>query len=268
MRLYLAAVAFALVATSSTHAQTVNIPDNPYKTLEIKDAQNFCTFLPPADSTDRNIASTEYIAHAYCIGNTPQAMAAGQISDGFIQSAHYVATDDYVQVTGQIDPVKGNLNATDEGGQYDIVMPKGAVCQGWKHFVNLIEPAGRTYCLRCCHSKEHCNRGISEKGCAHIIPGDYSGPMDGSGEGIVAPAGSASSSSAAASATASGAASKSASASATSKSASASASSSSVPNGNEEVSAQSVDEKESSSVMTRPTVAIAGLVLSALVTLF
>ena len=32
-------------------------------------------------------------------------------------------------------------------------MPKGAVCKGWKHFVNLIEPAGRTYCIRCCVRK-------------------------------------------------------------------------------------------------------------------
>ncbi|KAI9313070.1 hypothetical protein BX666DRAFT_1837968, partial [Dichotomocladium elegans] len=143
-------------------------------TIQLKDANNFCTFLPPASSENRNIADTEYIAEAFCMGSTPEAHAAGSLPSGFILSAHYVATDDYVQVTGQIDPVKMNLNLTDEGGQYDIAMPKGAVCAGWPHFVNLIEPLGHTYCLRCCHSKAFCNRGISEKGCAHIIPGDYS----------------------------------------------------------------------------------------------
>ncbi|KAG2219249.1 hypothetical protein INT45_009857 [Circinella minor] len=263
MRFYLAAaVAFAL-ATTTSHAQTVEIPENPYKTLEIKDANNFCTFLPPADSQDRNIASTEYIAHAYCIGDTPQAMAAGQVSGGFIQSAHYLATDNYVQVTGQIDPVKGNLNATDEGGQYDIVMPKGAVCKGWKHFVNLIEPAGRTYCLRCCHSKEHCNRGISEKGCAHIVPGDYSGPMDGSGGGIVTHPSSGSSVAASASSSASATSVASASTSG------ASSSSSPTDSNNDKVSAQSSDEKdESSSITIQPTIAIAAIVLSAITILY
>ncbi|KAI7874646.1 hypothetical protein K492DRAFT_153667 [Lichtheimia hyalospora FSU 10163] len=151
-------------------------------TLELVDSTNFCTFLPPADSEDRNIARTEFKAEVFCMGSTPNADAAGTLADGFIQSAHFVATDHYIQVTGQIDPVKMNLDPADEGGQYDIVMPKGAVCAGgWKHFVNLIEPSSNTYCLRCCHSKSDCNRGISEKGCQHIIPGDYSGPMDGSG---------------------------------------------------------------------------------------
>lgn len=122
-------------------------------TLELVDATNFCTFLPPADSEDRNIARTEYKAEAFCMGSTPNANAAGKIADGFIQSAHFVATDDYIQVTGQIDPVKMNLDPNDEGGQYDIVMPVGAQCAGgWKHFVNLIEPSSRTFCLRCCVS--------------------------------------------------------------------------------------------------------------------
>lgn len=122
-------------------------------TLELVDATNFCTFLPPADSEDRNIARTEYKAEVFCMGSTPNADAAGTLADGFIQSAHFVATDDYIQVTGQIDPVKMNLDPADEGGQYDIVMPKGAVCAGgWKHFVNLIEPSSNTYCLRCCVS--------------------------------------------------------------------------------------------------------------------
>ncbi|KAI8146660.1 hypothetical protein BJV82DRAFT_599366 [Fennellomyces sp. T-0311] len=254
----LLAVILALAATS--YAQTVS--DNPYITLEVKDATNFCTFLPPADSVDRNIASTEYIANVYCMGSTPQAKAVGKLADGFIQSAHFLATDSYVQVTGQIDPVKGNLNATDEGGQYDIVMPKGAVCVGWKHFVNLIEPAGNTYCIRCCHSKVDCNRGISEKGCAHIVPGDYTGPLDNSGAGIPAPSngGAVPAASSSVPATASVRPTT-----AGSSSAASSASSSASPSSKDDsVTAQSVDD-ESSSTMTRPTIALtafAGLLLA------
>ncbi|KAI8081437.1 uncharacterized protein BX664DRAFT_340392 [Halteromyces radiatus] len=150
---------------------------------QVVDANNFCVYLPPPDSTNRNIADTEWNAQAYCLGSTPLAAKANKMPDGFIQSAHFVATNEYVQVTGQIDPAKANLNVTDDGGQMDIAAPKGSSCAGWKFYVNMIEPTGNTYCMRCCNDKVTCNRGISEKGCAHVIPGDYSGPMTGSGSG-------------------------------------------------------------------------------------
>ncbi|KAI9275554.1 hypothetical protein BDA99DRAFT_420263, partial [Phascolomyces articulosus] len=141
---------------------------------QVVDANNFCTFLPPTDSTDRVVSDTEWNALPFCMGNTPAATGAGKIPDGFIQSAHFVATDDYVQVTGQIDPSKANLLTTDWGGQYDIKAPNPSECAGYNFYVNLIEPASFTYCIRCCNDEANCNRGISEKGCAHIIPGDYS----------------------------------------------------------------------------------------------
>ncbi|KAI7849495.1 hypothetical protein BDC45DRAFT_448620 [Circinella umbellata] len=144
---------------------------------QVIDANNFCTFLPPADSSDRIVSNTEWNARPFCMGNTPAAIGAGKIPDGLIQSAHFVATDDYVQVTGQIDPSKGNLDITDWGGQYDIKAPNPSECAGYKYYVNLIEPASYTYCIRCCNTESNCNRGISEKGCDHIIGGDYSGPI-------------------------------------------------------------------------------------------
>ena len=113
------------------------------------------------------------------------------------------------------------------------------------------------------HSKEHCNRGISEKGCAHIVAGDYSGPMDGSGVGNVTPGGGASSGAASASSSVSATAVASASASG------ASASSSATKSDNDKVSAQSADEKDGSSSTTiRPTIVIAAVVLSAITILF
>ncbi|KAI8336887.1 hypothetical protein BD560DRAFT_493651 [Blakeslea trispora] len=143
---------------------------------QVIDSKNFCVFLPPNDSANRNIADTEWNAQAFCLGKTPEATNAGKLASGFIKSAHFLQTDKYVQVTGQINPIKARLNVTDDGGQMDIKAPKGSSCAGWKYYVNLIEPTGKTFCMRCCNDDRTCNRGISEKGCAHIIPGDYSGP--------------------------------------------------------------------------------------------
>ncbi|CAO3693933.1 unnamed protein product [Rhizopus stolonifer] len=146
--------------------------------IQIVDESSFCTFLPPKDETDRNISDSETEANAFCIGSTPLALGAEKLSPGFILSAHYVKTDNYVQITGLMNPALENLIGTDEGGQYDIKAPNGASCAGWDYFVNLVEPAGNDYCIRCCNNNSDCNRGISEQGCERIVPGDYSGPSN------------------------------------------------------------------------------------------
>ncbi|GAA5806847.1 hypothetical protein MFLAVUS_000195 [Mucor flavus] len=170
----IAATISLLVATVSAKGQIA----------QVIDANNFCVFLPPSDSTNRIISDTEWNANAFCLGNNPLAIGAEKLASGFIKSAHYVKTDTYVQVTGQMDYTKENLVGTDGGGQMDVRAPMGSSCTGWKFYVNLIEPESNTYCMRCCNDDRTCNRGISEKGCAHIIPGDYSGP-NGNAGGVV-----------------------------------------------------------------------------------
>lgn len=168
----------SIIATISMFTAVVSAKG---QIAQVVDANNFCVFLPPSDSTDRIISNTEWNANAFCLGNAPLATGAEKLPSGFIKSAHFVKTDTYVQVTGQMDYTKANLVGTDGGGQMDVRAPMGSSCAGWKYYVNLIEPTGNTYCMRCCNDDRTCNRGISEKGCAHIIPGDYSGPNDGTG---------------------------------------------------------------------------------------
>lgn len=119
---------------------------------QVVDANNFCVFLPPKNEKNRNIADTEWEGQAFCLGNTPKATKAGKLNSDFIKSAHYLATDKFVQVTGQMDPSKENLDPKDDGGQFDVKAPKGSSCAGWKFYVNLIEPVTKTYCMRCCVS--------------------------------------------------------------------------------------------------------------------
>lgn len=166
MRLSTTITAFVAMAAAASAQQVA----------QIVDSSNFCIFLPPVGSADVNIADTETYATVRCMGNTPEATGAGTLPSGFILSAHYVSTSAYVQITGQIDPSKAGLNVTDDGGQYDIKAPDGSSCAGWQYYVNLIEPSGNDYCIRCCNDTTNCNRGISQAGCARIVPGDYSGP--------------------------------------------------------------------------------------------
>ncbi|KAG2180642.1 hypothetical protein INT44_003649 [Umbelopsis vinacea] len=166
MRLSTTVAAFVAMAAAASAQQIA----------QIVDSSNFCILLPPVGSADVNIADTETYATVRCVGKTPEATGAGVLPDGFILSAHYVSTSAYVQITGQIDPSKAGLNVTDDGGQYDIKAPDGSSCAGWQYYVNLIEPSGNDYCIRCCNDTVNCNRGISQAGCARVVPGDYSGP--------------------------------------------------------------------------------------------
>lgn len=176
------ATTFMLLVSASSYITTLVSAGGMI--AQVVDSTNFCVMLPPPGEMSAPLSDNEWDSQAYCLGDTPKAIDANTLPDGFIQSAHYVATDEYVQVTGQFDPTKIGLNPADDGGQTDIMAPKGSSCAGWKYYVNLIEPSGNTYCMRCCNDTKNCNRGISEKGCAHIIPGDYSGPMNGSGGGM------------------------------------------------------------------------------------
>ncbi|KAI8981490.1 hypothetical protein BDB01DRAFT_701161, partial [Pilobolus umbonatus] len=145
---------------------------------QVVDAMNFCVFLPPTDSSDRLIGTTAWMANSFCMGETPEATGAEILPEEFIRSAHYVETDTYVQVTGQMNATKANLVTNDQGGQHDNKAPLGSSCAGWSHYINLIEPALNTYCIRCCNDETSCNQGSPEKGCSQLIPGDYSGPND------------------------------------------------------------------------------------------
>ncbi|KAG2174273.1 hypothetical protein INT43_004296 [Umbelopsis isabellina] len=157
----------ALAAATVASAQQI---------VQIVDSTDFCLFMPTPGQEDMNISDSEQDATVYCLGNAPDATGAGKLPSGFILSAHYVSTSDYVQITGQINPAAAGLNVTDDGGQYDVAAPNGASCSGYQYFVQLIEPSGNDYCIRCCNSATDCNRGISEAGCARIVPGDFSGP--------------------------------------------------------------------------------------------
>jgi hypothetical protein len=174
MRTFSSVTLFAAAAFVGSQIQSVVAGSG--QTVQVVSSSNFCFFLPPPGSSDMNISDNEGDAVAYCTGSTPKAPDANTFPSGFILSAHVVTTSDYIQVTGQIDPSKGGLNANDDGGQYDIMAPSGATCAGYKYFVNIVEPSGNDYCIRCCNTETNCNRGISQDGCAHVIPGDYSGP--------------------------------------------------------------------------------------------
>ncbi|KAI7856516.1 hypothetical protein BDC45DRAFT_460159 [Circinella umbellata] len=164
------------VSPSKKHETTDDTTPAEQKSplVKIKNADDFCFFLP--SEPNQEVAPTEDYGVAHC---TSSDVIEGNkvFPDGFITKMHYNKTSTYVQVTGYLDSEKYGLLANDEGGQYDNHnkgKPIGAKCDGYPHFVNLVEPANQRFCIRCCEFKADCNTGRSQYGCINVIPGDYS----------------------------------------------------------------------------------------------
>ncbi|KAG0761739.1 hypothetical protein G6F62_006067 [Rhizopus arrhizus] len=149
------------IDNNSSHYNTSNI--------QLLSDTAFCSFLPHDPGVD--IATTEAQGKPFC---TNSSLGGFTFPDGFIQTAHFLKTANYTQVTGTMDPAAYNMSTSDDGGQYDNRDQGQHTCNDLKYFVNLIEPNGGTFCIRCCKSKTDCNIGISQDGCRKVIPGDYS----------------------------------------------------------------------------------------------
>ncbi|KAI9489507.1 hypothetical protein BDB00DRAFT_884479 [Zychaea mexicana] len=138
--------------------------------IKVTSSSQFCSYLPP--SPGEEIAHAEGSAVPFC--TSKQASGTRQFPSGFITSAHFKSTSTYSQVTGRIDRTRYQLSSSDEGGQYDNKNEIGGTCNGWSHWVNLVEPSDNIFCIRCCKNSSDCNLGRSEYGCQSIVPGDYS----------------------------------------------------------------------------------------------
>ncbi|GAB5590770.1 hypothetical protein Unana1_05670 [Umbelopsis nana] len=147
-------------------------------TITVNSAKDFCLFLPPKAGGD--VAASEKTARTFCTSQQQNAPGAKLFPQGLILSSHFVhnTTADYVQITGLLDPTAYNLSLKDQGGQFDVRSPSGAVCAGYAAFLAIVEPAQGDYCVRCCNTntKELCPTGRSQDGCWNLIKGDYTGP--------------------------------------------------------------------------------------------
>lgn len=165
---FLALCAIALFNAVNACPLTTDNDTAKYQ-IQVKSDTEFCSFLPPHPGD--NVSATEQNGIPFC---TNSKLGGQVFPSGFIKSAHFESTSDYAQVTGRIDRTKYKLKKSDGGGQYDNRDITSATCNGYKYFVNLVEPDANVFCIRCCKSQSDCNLGISTYGCEKIVPGNYS----------------------------------------------------------------------------------------------
>ncbi|KAK4518440.1 uncharacterized protein ATC70_008658 [Mucor velutinosus] len=162
-------IVFALIAFFAmvSHALPMERRAPKYQ-IQVKSETAFCSFMPPHPGDD--VGATENNGIPMC---TDPSLGGKTFPTGFIKSAHYASTANYQQITGRIDRTKYSLKSTDGGGQYDNKDIASTTCNGYKYFVNLIEPDANIFCIRCCKNQADCRLGISTYGCARVVPGNY-----------------------------------------------------------------------------------------------
>jgi len=155
--------------------------------ITLNSVDDFCIYGPPEPGPDSLIGNVEPIVVAYC---TKPRNGARLIPDGTIQSAHFVKTDQYVQINGFWDGTKVNIPYGDSGGELD---PHGAENVGnpiggnvtsnvsgqdvfyeeWMSFVSFDQ-----FCLRVCTRQDPgdistsllCEHELDVMGCAFVMP--------------------------------------------------------------------------------------------------
>ncbi|KAJ8507777.1 hypothetical protein ONZ45_g9893 [Pleurotus djamor] len=176
-------LSITVVAFPANFTTSAPSPDN---IVQITSTTNFCMIVP----RDRhaNIGDSEHPGgmQTYCSSAGHSDPKQGTLSPNFWRQVSYKVGHGpkggrYVQLTGCINPsTLDRLNPRDAGGQYDssggvggLGNPRGSQCRGYKHYVELIEPAGFRACIKCCDDTHDCPLNKDTSGCAAVIPGNY-----------------------------------------------------------------------------------------------
>ncbi|KAF8800087.1 hypothetical protein BYT27DRAFT_7263228 [Phlegmacium glaucopus] len=176
---------FAFVLPSR-HASGLARRAAPDNTVVINGPQNYCMIVPREAHTDVGDSETPGGMTSYCSADAKYSDLQGEFSPDFWRDVDYITGQGlnggrYVQLTGCINPESlDRINLDDAGGQYDSSggqdghgNPAGSVCTGYKHYVELLEPAGSRACIRCCNDPDDCITSNDTDGCPAVIPGNY-----------------------------------------------------------------------------------------------
>ncbi|EAU85245.1 hypothetical protein CC1G_10031 [Coprinopsis cinerea okayama7 len=183
LSLWLTSMVRLVPASPAVELEARATPDN---IVYITDAQKYCMIMPKNPHT--NIGDSEYPGGmtTYC---SPQGkydpsqgtLPANVWSNVEFKTGRSASGARFAQLTGCIRPeLVDRLNVNDGGGQYDSSggdgrhgNPAGSVCLGYNHYVELVEPADRRACIKCCDNYWDCPLDRDTSGCPAVIQGNY-----------------------------------------------------------------------------------------------
>ncbi|KAG8705331.1 hypothetical protein FRC09_003023 [Ceratobasidium sp. 395] len=175
---------FTLTATI-TLASPLHPRAGPDNTVTVASPTNYCLIMPRNAHTNIGDSESEGQMQSYCSAEAHSDDSQGLLPDNFWKRVTYKTGSgkngqEYAQLTGLINGGFSQLNDDDGGGQYDSSggdggkgNPRGSVCIGFNHYVEIIEPDVGRACIRCCQDPADCPTTMDTSGCPAIIPGAY-----------------------------------------------------------------------------------------------
>ncbi|KAJ1305981.1 hypothetical protein OPQ81_010696 [Rhizoctonia solani] len=175
-------LAFTAVGLASP-LQPRAAPDN---TVLIRSETDYCMVMPRRAGATVGESETPGGMQVFCSPSARSDPSQGELPGDFWRSVtlargNGTSGQPYVQLTGCIN-LFPQLNPSDGGGQYDSSggdrgrgNPEGSVCEGYNHYVQLLEPSANRACIRCCQDTNDCPLTMDTSGCAAVIPGNYAG---------------------------------------------------------------------------------------------
>ncbi|KAK2462947.1 hypothetical protein APHAL10511_004999 [Amanita phalloides] len=152
----------------------------------VTNTSKYCMIMPRQPHTDIGVSEQPGGTKTYCSPTGRYSPQQGQLPADFWSNVEFKngrsnSGGRYAQLTGCIRPEKlSRLNVNDAGGQYDSSggvggrgNPQGSVCLGYNHYVELVEPAGRRACIKCCDNASDCPTNKDTQGCPAVIEGNY-----------------------------------------------------------------------------------------------
>ncbi|KAF4613848.1 hypothetical protein D9613_008078 [Agrocybe pediades] len=175
-----------VAATPAADVQELQSRQAVDNIVYVTDANNFCMIMPRDPHT--NIGDSEHPGgmKTYCSPSGRYSPDQGQLPSDFWSNVEFKTGTSsrgarFAQLTGCIRPEKlSRLNPNDGGGQYDssggaggLGNPQGSKCLGYKHYVELVEPADKRACIKCCDNFDDCPLNKDTAGCPNVIQGNY-----------------------------------------------------------------------------------------------
>ncbi|CAA7267491.1 unnamed protein product [Cyclocybe aegerita] len=152
----------------------------------VTDANLFCMIMPRNPNTNIGDSEVPGGMKTYCSPAGRYSSLQGQLPPDFWSNVEFKTGYSsrgarFAQLTGCIRPEKlSRLNPNDPGGQYDSSggaggqgNPQGSKCLGYNHYVELVEPADRRACIKCCDNFDDCPLHLDTSGCPAVIQGNY-----------------------------------------------------------------------------------------------
>ncbi|KAG9225082.1 hypothetical protein CCMSSC00406_0008754 [Pleurotus cornucopiae] len=187
----LGAVAAAPGAQNGTDASSVHLVDRDIfgeqvVSVNATNKELFALQLPDSSHTDIDKSKT-FDSTRVWHSNGSTANGGYTLAQGFFNTS---ATSKeggrknagFVQLSGCINLDKApQLNPSDKGGFYRDSRPsvgqnanfEGSRCEGYKHFVECVQPSNGQFILRCCNDEEDCPAPSGSQKCSDVLNGSY-----------------------------------------------------------------------------------------------